>query len=54
MPTFRGRVLAGEPSLDPAKVTAVGFLISDKQAGQFRLEVAWITEMDLRSMSQDY
>ncbi len=42
VPTFRGRVLSGEPLLDPAKVTSVGFLISDKQAGAFRLEVAWI------------
>ena len=42
IPTFRGRVLAGEPPLDPAKVTSVGFLISDKQAGPFQLEVAWI------------
>ena len=42
VPTFRGRVLSGEPPLDPAKVTSVGFLISDKQAGAFRLEVAWI------------
>ena len=42
VPTFRGRVLSGEPPLDPAKVTSVGFLISDKQAGPFQLEVAWI------------
>ncbi len=42
IPTFRGRVLAGEPPLDPAKVTSVGFLISDKQDGPFQLEVAWI------------
>jgi NADH dehydrogenase [ubiquinone] 1 alpha subcomplex assembly factor 1 len=42
VPTFRGRVLSGQPPLDPAKVTSVGFLISDKQAGPFRLEVAWI------------
>lgn len=42
VPTFRGRVLSGEPPLDPAKVTSVGFLISDKQAGTFRLKVAWI------------
>lgn len=40
--SFRGRVLAGEPALDAAKVTSVGFLISDNQAGPFRLEVAWI------------
>jgi NADH dehydrogenase [ubiquinone] 1 alpha subcomplex assembly factor 1 len=42
IPTFRGRVLTGEPPLDPAKVTSVGFLISDKQNGPFQLEVAWI------------
>ncbi len=42
VPTFRGRVLSGEPPLDPAKVTSVGFLISDKQAGPFQLEVTWI------------
>ena len=42
VPTFRGRVLSDEPPLDPAKVTSVGFLISDKQEGSFKLEVAWI------------
>lgn len=42
LPTFRGRVLTGEPPLDPARVASVGFLISDKQAGPFRLETAWI------------
>ena len=42
VPTFRGRVLSDEPPLDPAKVTSVGFLISDNQDGSFRLEVAWI------------
>ena len=42
VPTFRGRVLSGEPPLDPAKVASVGFLISDKQEGPFQLEVAWI------------
>jgi hypothetical protein len=42
VPTYRGRVLTGEPPLDPAKVTLVGFLISDQQAGAFQLEIAWI------------
>ena len=40
--TFRGRVLSSEPLLDAAKVTSVGFLISDTQEGSFQLEVAWI------------
>lgn len=42
VPTFRGRVLTDAPPLNPAKLTSVGFLISDKQAGPFRLEIAWI------------
>jgi monofunctional biosynthetic peptidoglycan transglycosylase len=42
VPTFRGRVLTGESPLSPGKLTSIGFLISDKQAGPFRLEVAWI------------
>lgn len=42
VPTFRGRVRAGAPALDAATVVSVGFLISDRQAGPFRLEIAWI------------
>jgi hypothetical protein len=39
---FRGRVLIDVPPLNLAKVTSLGFLISDKQEGSFKLEVAWI------------
>lgn len=42
VPTFRGRVLTDVPPLNPAKNNSVGFLISDKQAGPFRLEIGWI------------
>lgn len=42
VPTFRGRVLTDVPPLDAARVRSVGFLISDKQAGAFRLEIASI------------
>jgi monofunctional biosynthetic peptidoglycan transglycosylase len=42
VPTFRGRVLTDVPPLNPTKVNSVGFLISDKQAGPFRLEIGWI------------
>ncbi len=42
VPTFRGRALPDEPPLDLTKVTSVGFLISDKQTGPFRLEIEWI------------
>ena len=48
VPTFRGRVLSGDPPLDPAKITSVGFLISDKQAGPFQLEIAWIKGVSVR------
>ena len=40
--TFRGRRLPSEPALDPAQIVAVGFLISDQQEGDFRLEIARI------------
>lgn len=41
-PVFRGRPVPEAPPLDPARVRTVGLLISDKQEGSFRLEVAWI------------
>jgi len=42
VPTFRGRVLTGVAPLNPGKATSVGLLISDKQQGPFRLEIAWV------------
>ena len=39
--TWRGRVFPNE-KLDPSKVTGVGFLLGDKKAGPFKLEVDWI------------
>lgn len=42
VPSFRGRVLTEVPSLNATEVTSVGFLISDKQAGSFQLEILWI------------
>jgi NADH dehydrogenase [ubiquinone] 1 alpha subcomplex assembly factor 1 len=41
-PTFRGRALNNVPPLDASRITLVGFLISDKQDGPFRLEIALI------------
>lgn len=37
--TFRGRKVPFAPSLDPAKVRAIGLMISDRQAGPFELLV---------------
>jgi monofunctional biosynthetic peptidoglycan transglycosylase len=42
VPTFRGRILTSVPPLNATRVVSVGFLISDKQAGPFKLEIAWI------------
>ena len=39
LPTFRGRILTGIESLDPADIRQLGFLIADKQAGAFALTV---------------
>ena len=40
--TFRGRSVPGTAPLDPARVRALGLMISDKQAGPFELLVDWI------------
>jgi Complex I intermediate-associated protein 30 (CIA30) len=47
-PTFRGRVLTDAPPLDQAKLVSVGFLISNQQAGSFRLEIEWIRSLCLK------
>jgi hypothetical protein len=41
-PLFRGTVVAGAPPMDPGNVAQIGLLISSKQEGPFRLQVAWI------------
>lgn len=40
VPSLRGRIPTDAPPLDPSRVKSAGFLISDQQAGAFRLEVA--------------
>jgi monofunctional biosynthetic peptidoglycan transglycosylase len=39
--TSFGRVVANDP-LNPSEVNAMGFLLGDKKAGPFKLEIAWI------------
>lgn len=41
-PMRRGREVPAAPPLNPSAISTVGFLISDKQAGPFRLELRWI------------
>jgi|AntRauTorcE11898_2_1112593.scaffolds.fasta_scaffold15932_2 hypothetical protein len=41
-PTYRGRTPDGVPTLDPSAIKRYGFLISDGQEGDFRLEISKI------------
>jgi len=40
--SFRGRIYSDYPKLDPQDIRQFGFLIADKQEGEFKLEVDWI------------
>jgi len=42
VPTYRGRVLKGLPSLNSRDIRSFGIMISDKQVGNFNLDLAWI------------
>lgn len=42
VPVLRGRFVPGAAPLDPADIVSFGFLISNRQAGRFRLELAYI------------
>jgi monofunctional biosynthetic peptidoglycan transglycosylase len=39
--TWRGRDFPNE-TLDPSQITGLGFLLGDKRAGPFKLEIDWI------------
>lgn len=39
-PRFRGRLVPDAPRLDPARIASFGFVIADRQAGPFQLEIA--------------
>jgi monofunctional biosynthetic peptidoglycan transglycosylase len=38
-PVYRGRLISGAGPADPSEISQVGFLVADKRAGAFRLEV---------------
>jgi len=42
VPVFRGRILRDVSAVTPAQIKQIGFLISDKQVGNFQLEIEWI------------
>ena len=41
-PSFRGYRPPNAEPLDPAEVRQIGLMLTDKQEGPFRLEIAWI------------
>jgi hypothetical protein len=49
VPTFRGFVMDVEP-LDPSKIASFGFMLSDKQPGEFELLVDWIRAVSEESI----
>jgi len=42
VPTYHGNTLADRPPPDPSKIATIGFIVADKQAGPFRLEIDWM------------
>jgi NADH dehydrogenase [ubiquinone] 1 alpha subcomplex assembly factor 1 len=46
VPSWRGRIVANAPPLDPARLQQLGLLIADRQEGSFRLEVRAIELAD--------
>lgn len=42
VPTFRGRTIRGADPLDPSRIHQLGLIISDRQEGEFRLDLDWI------------
>jgi monofunctional biosynthetic peptidoglycan transglycosylase len=42
VPVFRGRVVSDAPILQPDHIRRIGFMIADKQAGHFCLEIDWV------------
>ena len=40
--SFRGKPVPGAGVLQPENIRQIGFLLADKQAGSFGLEIAWV------------
>jgi monofunctional biosynthetic peptidoglycan transglycosylase len=41
-PFFRGSIVQNAPFLNPGSVRRIGFMIAEKQEGDFKLEIAWV------------
>ena len=48
IPTYRGFVVRAAGPLDPSVIRSLGLMLSDKQQGQFFLEVDWINAVAVK------
>jgi hypothetical protein len=51
VPTYRGFVTPDSP-LNPASIGSFGFMLSDKQPGEFSLQVDWILGVTEEALSK--
>lgn len=42
VPVFRGRIQENALPISPENIQQIGFMIADKQAGKFQIEIDWI------------
>lgn len=46
IPTAFGRRVQGMGPVEPDQINGLGFMLSDKKAGPFRLEVEWVKRQE--------
>ncbi|MDH3251439.1 MAG: CIA30 family protein, partial [Ignavibacteria bacterium] len=51
VPTFRGRTLPDHPPIEAIRIRTFGLMISEKQAGEFSFEIAFIAANKRSSFS---
>ena len=54
IPTYRGFIVGAAGPLDPASIRSFGLMVSDKQQGQFFLEVDWINAVAVKRYESTY
>ena len=52
LPTFRGRTVTNAPALDVASIQQIGFMLADKNPGEFALEIDQVRAVALRKAGQ--
>ena len=54
LPTYRGFIVGAAGPLDPSSIRSFGLMLSDKQQGQFFLEVDWINAVAVKRNESTY